>query len=126
MPPGNSTDEQKIGCDDHLMHPYWHFIGEPYSAGAPAQPPKQPNALTEIRLLTDAIGTGESDDIKSYDMVWLEHLVGISPSRCMPLRGSPKATLTATCKRKRGFQEALSRSDHWRVRRFRRRVLGAS
>ena len=76
VPPGNLTDAQNIGYDDHLMHQYWHFIDEPYSAGAPGQPPKQPNALTEIQLLADAIGTGESDDIKSYDMVWLEHLVG--------------------------------------------------
>ena len=27
-------------------------------------------------MLTDAIGTDESDDIKSYDVAWLEHLVG--------------------------------------------------
>jgi len=75
-PPGNSTDAQNIGYDDHLMHKYWHFIDKPYSAGAPGQPPKEPNTLTEITLLTAAIGTDESDDIKSYDVVWLEHLVG--------------------------------------------------
>jgi hypothetical protein len=76
VPPGNATDNQNLGYDDHLMHKYWHFIDEPYSAGAPGQAPKQPNALTEIKLLADAIGTDESDDIKSYDVVWLEHLVG--------------------------------------------------
>jgi hypothetical protein len=76
VPPGKSTDAQNIGYDDHLMHKYWHFIDNPYSAGAPGQPPKEPNALTEIKLLTDAIGTDESDGIKSYDVVWLEHLVG--------------------------------------------------
>lgn len=76
VPPGKPTDAQNIGYADHLMHAYWHFVDEPYSAGAPGQPPKQPNALTEIQLLADAIGTGESDDIKSYDVVWLEHLVG--------------------------------------------------
>jgi hypothetical protein len=75
-PPGNPTDAQNIGYDDHLMHKYWHFIDMPYSAGAPGQPPKDPNALSEIKLLTDAIGTDKSDDIKSYDVVWLEHLVG--------------------------------------------------
>jgi hypothetical protein len=75
-PPGKPTDAQNIGYADHLMHKYWHFIDTPYSAGAPGQPPKEPNALTEIKLLTDAIGTDESDDIKSYDVVWLEHLVG--------------------------------------------------
>ncbi|HEX4321226.1 MAG TPA: S1/P1 nuclease [Acidobacteriaceae bacterium] len=75
-PPGKPTDAQNIGYDDHLMHQYWHFVDMPYSAGAPGQPPKEPNALTEIKLLSDAIATDESDDIKSYDVVWLEHLVG--------------------------------------------------
>jgi hypothetical protein len=76
VPPGKPTDAQNIGYDDHLMHKYWHFVDVPYSAGAPGQPSKEPNALTEIKLLTDAIGTDESDDIKSYDVAWLEHLVG--------------------------------------------------
>lgn len=75
-PPGKPTDAQNIGYDDHLMHKYWHFVDEPYSAGAPAKPPKDPNALTEIELLTAAIGSDESDAIKSYDVVWLVHLVG--------------------------------------------------
>src|SRR5947209_14485648 len=39
-PPGKTTDAQNIGYDDHLMHQYWHFIDEPYSAGAPGQAPK--------------------------------------------------------------------------------------
>jgi len=75
-PPGNATDAQNIGYGDHLMHKYWHFDDVPYSAGAPGKPPKQPNAQSEILLLSKAIRTGESDEIKSYDVVWLEHLVG--------------------------------------------------
>ena len=75
-PPGNPTDDQNIGYSDKLMHQYWHFVDTPYSAGAPGQPPKVPDALTEIEKLSAAISTDESDDIKSYDVVWLEHLVG--------------------------------------------------
>ena len=75
-PPGDATDAQNIGYGDHLMHKYWHFVDEPYSAGAPGKDPKEPNAMSEIELLAKAIQTGESDDIKSYDVVWLEHLVG--------------------------------------------------
>ena len=75
-PAGNSTDDQNIGYADKLMHQYWHFVDMPYSAGAPGQPPKTPNALTEIEKLSAAIGTDETDDVKSYDVVWLEHLVG--------------------------------------------------
>jgi hypothetical protein len=75
-PPGRPTDSQNIGYSDKLMHKYWHFVDLPYSAGAPGEPPKTPNALTEIELLSQAIGTDEPEDLKSYDVVWLEHLVG--------------------------------------------------
>ena len=75
-PPGHSTDDRNIGYDDTLMHKYWHFVDLPYAAGAPGEPPKTPNALTEIVLLSAAIGSAASDDIKSYDVVWLEHMVG--------------------------------------------------
>jgi hypothetical protein len=75
-PPGKATDAQNIGYKDKLMHKYWHFVDLPDAAGAPGQSPETPNAQTEIELLTKAISSSESDDIKSYDMVWLEHLVG--------------------------------------------------
>ncbi len=39
--------------------------------------PVAPNAKTQIDLFTAAIASSDaSDDIKSYDLVWLEHLVG--------------------------------------------------
>ncbi len=76
VPPGHATDSQNIGYEDMLMHKYWHFVDVPYSAGAPGEPAKRPNAETEIVLLMQAIRTGESDGVKSYDVVWLEHLVG--------------------------------------------------
>ncbi len=76
VPPGKPSDSQNIGYTDKLMHRYWHFIDLPFSAGAPGVPPKMPNAQTEIVLLTHAIAGPESDDIRSYDVVWLEHLVG--------------------------------------------------
>jgi len=75
-PPGQSTDAQNVGYKDKFMHKYWHFVDIPYAAGAPGEPPKTPNALTEIQLLSKAIATDEKDDVKSYDIVWLEHLVG--------------------------------------------------
>ena len=39
-------------------------------------PTPVPNAMTQIVALRQAIGSNESDDLKSYDMIWLEHLVG--------------------------------------------------
>jgi hypothetical protein len=75
-PPGQSSDDQNIGYQDKLMHKYWHFVDAPYAAGAPGVPPPVPNAATEIKIFIQAIGSNKSDDIKSYDVVWLEHLIG--------------------------------------------------
>ena len=45
--------------------------------GSALMPFQAVNALTEIHLLSDALGSATSDDgLKSYDLVWLEHLVG--------------------------------------------------
>ncbi len=76
IPPGNPSDAQNIGYSDMLMHRYWHFVDIPDSAGAPGLPPKIPNAQTEIELLSQAISTKEAKNIKSYDVAWLEHLIG--------------------------------------------------
>jgi hypothetical protein len=76
QPPGNPTDTRNIGYEDKLMHKYWHYVDQPIAAGAPGEPAKEPNALTQIVLLSGAIHSDESREIKSYDLVWLEHLVG--------------------------------------------------
>ena len=75
-PPDGPEASQNIGYADKSMHKYWHYVDKPFSAGAPGQDPKVPNAETEISLLEAAIGTSEDDGIKSYDVAWLEHLVG--------------------------------------------------
>ena len=68
-PPGRATDSQNVGYSDKLMHKYWHFVDLRFSAGSPGKPPKSPNTLTEIELLSQAISTDESEDIKSWDVV---------------------------------------------------------
>jgi hypothetical protein len=72
------ASSQNIGYADHLRHRYWHFIDTPFSTdGTALVQPAAPNAKTQIELFAAAIGSaGVSDDIKSYDLVWLEHLVG--------------------------------------------------
>jgi hypothetical protein len=77
-PPPGPTSSQNIGYADHLQHRYWHFIDTPFSTdGTALIQPVAPNAKTQIELFTAAIAsTNASDDIKSYDLVWLEHLVG--------------------------------------------------
>lgn len=68
---------QNIGYADHLVHPYWHYRDEPFSAdGSTLAPPETPNASTQIEAFTAALRSSASDDVKSYDLAWLEHLVG--------------------------------------------------
>jgi S1/P1 Nuclease len=77
-PPPGPASAQNIGYSDHLQHRYWHFIDTPFSTdGTALMQPVAPNAKTQIELFTAAIAsTNASDDMKSYDLVWLEHLVG--------------------------------------------------
>jgi hypothetical protein len=68
---------QNIGYADHLVHPYWHYRDEPFSTdGSALAPPETPNASTQIEAFTAALRSNASDDVKSYDLAWLEHLVG--------------------------------------------------
>jgi hypothetical protein len=68
---------RNIGYADHLVHPYWHYRDEAFSPdGTPLPPPETPNASTQIEAFTSALRSNASDEIKSYDLAWLEHLVG--------------------------------------------------
>jgi hypothetical protein len=69
---------QNIGYADHLKHAYWHFVDQPFSPDATALvPAPAPNAATQIPILRAALtDAATSDDVKSYDLVWLLHLVG--------------------------------------------------
>jgi S1/P1 Nuclease len=75
--PAGPEASQNIGYDDTRRHKYWHFVDTPFSTdGTPTNPARHPNALDEILTLTTALASSESDDLKSYDLVWIEHLVG--------------------------------------------------
>jgi hypothetical protein len=76
-PPDDGTAGQNIGYTDLAMHKYWHFIDEPFSQdGTPVQDPSVPNAETQIAVFRTTLSSDSPDDLKSYDLVWLEHLVG--------------------------------------------------
>ncbi|TDX61903.1 S1/P1 nuclease [Methylosinus sp. sav-2] len=66
------------GYSDHLVHDYWHYVDLPFSSdGTPGESPRAPNALTQIEAFRRALASNSaSDDVKSYDLVWLLHLVG--------------------------------------------------
>jgi hypothetical protein len=77
-PTGTATDARNIGYEDHLQHRYWHFYDTPFSPDqTPLKAADPVNAQSEIAVLRTALGSPAStDSVKSYDLVWLEHLVG--------------------------------------------------
>ena len=78
--PAGDTVGQNIGYQDKLKHKYWHFmdIAFPTPDGTPTEPADSVNALTQMKLFKAALpsSSGVSDDVRSYDLVWLLHLVG--------------------------------------------------
>jgi hypothetical protein len=76
-PAGPEADDN-IGYEDPREHRYWHYVDVPFSPdGTPLPEVPTPNAATRIadfrRILHDP---GASARLKSYDLVWLLHLVG--------------------------------------------------
>jgi hypothetical protein len=77
-PPPGPEASQNIGYVDRKQHRYWHFVNVPFSDdNTPTSPAPGVNAQSEIEILRTALGqSSTSDDIKSYDLAWLAHLVG--------------------------------------------------
>ena len=75
--PSGMNAARNIGYADQLMHKYWHFVDLPFSPdNTPLVDPPIPNARTQIALLrTTLTDAAASSDLKSYDLVWLIHLV---------------------------------------------------
>jgi hypothetical protein len=75
--PSGPTSSQNIGYPDTLRHKYWHFVDRPFSRDGTAPPDiPEPNAQSRIRLFRSVLSSSAPDDLKSYDLVWLLHLVG--------------------------------------------------
>ena len=76
-PPAGMTTDVHIGYTDTASHGYWHFVDAGFASDnsqVPATP--VPNAATQIVALRGYIASNEDDLLKSYDLIWLEHLVG--------------------------------------------------
>lgn len=76
--PAGPDANSNIGYEDRNEHRYWHYVDIPFSPDRtplPAVP--TPNAATRIadfrRVLADP---GAPAAVRSYDLVWLLHLVG--------------------------------------------------
>jgi hypothetical protein len=74
----DATAGRNIGYLDKLRHEYWHYIDVPFSPdGTPVTAPAVPNVQTQIHLFLATLADPTvSEDIKSYDLSWLLHLVG--------------------------------------------------
>lgn len=72
------TAGQNIGYGDLFRHKYWHFVDQPFSPdNTPSVPAPAPNLATQIAAFRAALASHDlSDDVKSYDLSWLLHLVG--------------------------------------------------
>lgn len=70
---------QNIGYTDTKRHDYWHYKDIIFSPdGTPPGALKPVDAVTQLRLMTIALqpSSGASEDVRSYDLVWIIHLVG--------------------------------------------------
>ena len=76
--PKGADVARNIGYADPLEHRYWHFIDQPFSSDhTRLLPPARPNIETELVALQRTLRSSTaSAALKSYDMVWIEHLVG--------------------------------------------------
>jgi len=75
--PDGASSSQNIGYTDLFRHRYWHFVDTPfYIDGTSGYTTPTPNAQTQIAAFRAVLASTQSDDLKSYDLVWLLHLIG--------------------------------------------------
>ena len=76
-PDGSPDPTRNTGYGDKLMHKYWHFVDQPFASDGTTLPAiPTPNAQDRITLFRSVLASSAGDDLKSYDLVWLLHLVG--------------------------------------------------
>lgn len=119
-PPKGVTTDVNIGFTDTRSHGYWHFIDTGFASDNSAAPPTPvPNVATQIVALRQFIASSEDDPLKSYDLVWVEHLVG---DIHQPLHASTRyyagasdaggnnVPITMTTAMRKAFEGTLSKS----------------
>jgi len=90
--PGGETSSQNVGYSDLLRHKYWHFVDVAFSPDQTALPAVPvPNAQTQIVAFRAVLASSQPDALKSYDLVWLLHLVG---DIHQPLHATTRVTLS--------------------------------
>ncbi|WOH80324.1 S1/P1 nuclease [Bradyrhizobium sp. BEA-2-5] len=79
---GKVTDAnagQNVGYSDLSKHDYWHYkdiLFSPDGTNLPAAPPV--DAVIQLKKMIAVLpsSSGATDDLRSYDLVWMLHLVG--------------------------------------------------
>lgn len=77
--PDGPAASQNTGYDDFNRHKYWHFVDTPFSqdgTDVTSLPIPVPDAKTQIDAFRLILKSDSPDPLKSYDLVWLLHLVG--------------------------------------------------
>ncbi len=93
-PPSNRSATANIGYADKARHKYWHFIDVPFSPDdTPLGLVPYPNAETETAVFREVLSSNAAAGLKSYDLVWLMHLVG---DLHQPLHCTSRFTATQT------------------------------
>ena len=97
--PRNGTPVPLLpGFPDMEVHGNWHYRDLPFSmAGAPAPPPAEVNALTQMRLQVESLD-------KPYNLAWFLHLAGDSHQ---PLHAVSRFTKPADTGDRGGNEVAL-------------------
>lgn len=70
---------QNIGYADRNQHSFWHYKDVLYTPdGSPLPQPDPVDAVTQLKLMITALPptSGATDDVRSYDLVRMLHLVG--------------------------------------------------
>ncbi len=76
--PTGPEANRNTGYDDFNRHKYWHFLDQPFTqdGASPLPPAPAPNAKTQIDAFRAVLRSDDPDPKKSYDLVWLLHLIG--------------------------------------------------
>jgi hypothetical protein len=75
--PDGPDSARNIGYTDLLRHKYWHFINLPFAQDGSKLPEvPTPNAETQIEAFRVVLKSNQPQALKSYDLVWLLHLIG--------------------------------------------------
>jgi len=77
VPPNDGTGDDNLGYNDDRKRKYWHYKDVGFSSdGTTVLDAPAINAGSEIELFRQVLASNAEDGLKSYDLVWLMHLVG--------------------------------------------------